>query len=316
MDSTVTVNILFQRYQKRLALEWLAGSEGGRRCLERNEETLGHSLIGYLNVIHPSRIQLLGPMEFAYLNGLEPEAHQQLIEQLCANQPAALIVADGQEAPDKLRDCCEKTQTPLMLSSLSCGKLLSSLRYYLDAELAEKTVLHGVLLEVHGIGVLLTGESSVGKSELALELITRNHRLIADDAPEFSRVGPDTLRGRCPEVLRDFLEVRGLGVLNIRAMYGDSSVKMSKDLQLVVHLQRLADIDWQHLDRLQGSVRQRTILDIDVPEVTLPVASGRNLAVLVEAAVRDHILLRKGYNAAEAFRQRQRELMQSQTKQE
>jgi HPr kinase/phosphorylase len=193
---------------------------------------------------------------------------------------------------------------------LSSQKLIGLLRHYLGAELAEKTVLHGVFMEVNGMGVLLCGESGVGKSELALELITRGHRLVADDAPEFFRVGPDTVRGRCPEVLRDFLEVRGLGLLDIRNMFGDSAIKPSKDLRLIVHLARMREEDIRQVDRLQGSYRQRTVLDVELPEVTIPVASGRNLAVLVEAAARNHILLRKGYNALEAFMQRQRNQIQ------
>jgi HPr kinase/phosphorylase len=316
MDDIVTVNTLFQRYQQRLDLQWLAGRDGSQRTLGKTDDTSGHALIGYLNIIHPNRLQLLGPVEFDYLNELDIGLRQTLIEQLCASEPAALIVAEGLSVPDELRDCCEQSQTPLLFSSLGSAKLMTCLRHYLGGELAEKAVAHGVLLEVHGMGVLLTGESSVGKSELALELITRNHRLIADDAPEFSRVGPDTVRGRCPEVLRDFLEVRGLGILNIRAMYGDSAIKLSKDLRLVINLQHLAAEDLQQVDRLRGSYRKCTILDIEIPEVTLPVASGRNLAVLVEAAVRDHILLRKGYNASEAFSQRQRELIQAQTTEE
>jgi len=313
MDDIVTVNLLFQRYQQRLGLQWVAGRSGEQRTLRHSTDTSGHSLIGYLNIIHPNRLQLLGPIELDYLNKLDTLSRRQLFEQLCAGEPAAVMVVEQQAVPDELRDFCEKTQTPLLQSSLGSVKLMNSLRHYLDNELAEKTVVHGVLLEVHGMGVLLTGESSVGKSELALELISRNHRLIADDAPEFSRAGPDTVRGCCPEVLRGFIEVRGLGVLNIRAMYGDSAIKFSKDLRLVVHLQRLAAEDLQQVDRLKGSYRKRTILDVDIPEATLPVASGRNLAVLVEAAVRNHILLRKGYNAAEAFSQRQRELIQAQT---
>ncbi len=313
MDDIVTVNLLFQRYQQRLGLQWLAGRSGEQRTLRYSADTSGHSLIGYLNIIHPNRLQLLGPIELDYLNKLDTASRRQLIEQLCAGEPAAVVIAEQQPAPDDLCDFCEKTHTPLLLSNLGSVKLMCSLRHYLDDELVEKTVVHGVFLEVHGMGVLLTGESSVGKSELALELISRNHRLIADDAPEFSRVGLDTVRGRCPEVLRDFIEVRGLGILNIRAMYGDSAIKFNKDLRLIVHLQRLAAEDLHKVDRLKGSYRKRTILDVEIPEATLPVASGRNLAVLVEAAVRDHILLRKGYNAAEAFRQRQRELIQSKT---
>jgi HPr kinase/phosphorylase len=314
MDDSVTASILFQRYQQRLDLQWSAGREGGQRPLGHGTDGASHSLIGYLNVIHPSRLQLLGPLELGHLNSIDSESRRQLVEQLCASQPAAVFVTDAQSAPDDLRECCEQTRTPLFLSTLHSSKLLNCLRHYLDDELAEKAVVHGVFMEVHGMGVLLTGESSVGKSELALELITRKHRLIADDAPEFSRVGPDTVRGRCPEVLRDFLEVRGLGVLNVRAMYGDSAIKMSKDLRLVVKLQRLSESDMQQLDRLNGGHRRCSILDVEIPEVTLPVASGRNLAVLVEAAVRDHILLRKGYNAGEAFSRRQRELMQMQTR--
>jgi len=313
MDVLATVNILFQRYHQQLDLQWLAGRGGEQRVLGQIDGTSDHSLIGYLNVIHPNRLQLLGPAEFEYLDGLDASAYQDLIEQLCESKPAAVIVSDNQPVSAKLQECCEKTQTPLLLSGLSGSKIKSCLRHYLDDELAEKVVVHGVLLEVHSMGVLLTGESGVGKSELALELITRNHRLIADDVPEFSRVGPDTLRGRSPEILRDFLEVRGLGILNIRAMYGDSAVKLSKDLSLIIHLQRLTAEDLQQVDRIQRSCRQRRILGIEIPEVTLPLALGRNLAVLVEAAVRDHILLRKGYNAGEAFSERQRELIQAQS---
>lgn len=309
MEGTVTVSTLFQRYGQRLSLYWFTGQDGDQRTLGCTDDTPGKSLIGYLNIIHPNRLQILGHLELDYLNSLTPSLRHDVIQQLCDAQPATIILAEQLVAPDDLQLACEKSQTPLLGSSLSSVKLISCLNHYFGGELAEKIVVHGVFLEVHGMGVLLTGESGVGKSELALELITRGHRLVADDAPEFSRVGPDIVRGRCPEALRDFLEVRGLGILNVPAMYGGSAIKLSKDLRLVVQLQRLASQDLQQLDRLQGSYRTHTILDIEIPEVILPVAAGRNLAVLVEAAVRDHILLRKGYNASEAFIKRQRELI-------
>jgi len=314
MDDSPTVGDLFLRYQQRLSLYWIAGHEGETRTLSCSDNIPGHSLVGHLNTIHPNRLQILGQMEFDYLDGLEPEQRAAQLARLCDAQPAVVIVAEEIGAPDYLRAACEQSRTPLLGSALSSVKLVSCLRYYLGGELAEKTTIHGVFLEVHGMGVLLTGEASVGKSELALELITRNHRLVADDAPEFFRAGPDIVRGRSPEMLRDFLEVRGLGVLNIRAMYGDSAIKLSKDLRLIVRLERMASGDMHRVDRLQGSYQKRTVLDIEVPEVTLPVAPGRNLAVLIEAAVRDHILLRKGYNASEAFIKRHREMMQLQTK--
>lgn len=313
MESLATINTLFQRYQQRLALQWIIGQGGEQRLLKCSDTTSGKSLVGHLNIIHPNRLQVLGQLEIDYLDKLSTDLRADLIRQLCDLQPATLILAENITVPDDLQRACEQSQTPLLTSSLSSVKLISCLRHYLGAELAEKTVVHGVFLEVHGMGVLLTGESSVGKSELALELLTRGHRFIADDAPEFSRVGPDTIRGRCPEALRDFLEVRGLGILNVRAMYGDSTIKLSKDLRLIICLKRFTTEELQQINRLQSNCRNRSILDIDVPEVTLPVALGRNLAILVEAAVRDHILLRKGYNASEAFIKRQRELIQQQT---
>jgi HPr kinase/phosphorylase len=311
-DNNPTVGTLFLRYEQRLALRWIDGRQGEQHYLRYSDQTPGSSLVGYLNIIHPNRLQILGHLEFSYLNNLTGEMRRDLIAQLFSHQPAAVIVAEDLPAPDDLHAAAAAARTPLLVSGLSCVKLISSLRHYLESELTEKTTLQGVFLEVQGMGVLLTGESNMGKSELALELITRSHRLIADDAPEFSRVDPDTVRGTCPEILRDFLEVRGLGLLNIRAMYGDSAVKFSKDLRLVVRLVRPNSTDKQQTDRLRGSYRQRTILDVELPEVTLPVASGRNLAVLVEAAVRNHILLRKGYNASEAFIQRQRTFIQRQ----
>jgi len=183
-------------------------------------------------------------------------------------------------------------------------------------ETAEKTVIHGVFLDVHGLGVLLTGDSGVGKSELALELITRSHCLIADDSIEFSQQGLDSVCGTCPDALRDFLEVRGLGILDIRAMYGDGVIKSSKDLHLIVHLERMASEKIQQVNRLEGCYGKKQMLDTEIPVVTLPVASGRNLAVLVEAAVRDHILLRKGYNASDAFIARQQKMIHQQSKQQ
>ncbi len=167
--------------------------------------------------------------------------------------------------------------------------------------------LHGVFMEVMGIGVLLRGSAKVGKSELALELITRGHCLIADDAPNFCREAPARLVGRCPELLRDFLEVRGLGVLNIRALFGACGIREEKDLRLIIQLERMDEDSLGAFDRLQGSHQLCDFLGVVVPKITLPVAPGRNLAVLVEVAVRDHLLRVDGYNAVADFIERQRQ---------
>ncbi len=169
----------------------------------------------------------------------------------------------------------------------------------------ENITIHGVFMEVIGIGVLLTGSAAVGKSELALELITRGHRLIADDAPEFTRFPDNSLRGSCPPLLSDFLEVRGLGILNIRAMFGDSAIKIRKRLNLIIHLQEMVSQELNEIDRLQGSLTSTEILGITVPKVTLPVAPGRELAILVETAARQYLQRLRGYHANEEFIARQ-----------
>ncbi len=189
--------------------------------------------------------------------------------------------------------------------------VINHLRYILMEKTAGSCLIHGVFLEILGRGVLITGDSGIGKSELALELISRGHRLIADDMPEFKRIAPDIIDGTCPVLLRDFIEVRGLGILNVRSMFGDSSVKHHKYLRLVVKLVRAQDLLVDEQDRLGNNYRTRDILGVAVPEVTLPVATGRNLAVLVETAVRNHMLFANGYNSAQDFIEKQRSLMQT-----
>jgi HPr kinase/phosphorylase len=170
---------------------------------------------------------------------------------------------------------------------------------------------HGVFLDVLGAGVLLTGASGIGKSELALGLVNRGHRLIADDAVELHRTSGHSLMGTCPELLQDFLEVRGLGILNIRVMFGDTAIKTSKKLQLIIHIVAFDHEELKNMDRLHGMYRQRSILNVNVPEVTIPVAPGRNLSVLVESAVRNQVLMNTGYHASQEFIKRQKILMET-----
>ena len=169
---------------------------------------------------------------------------------------------------------------------------------------AETISLHGVFLEVMGLGLLLSGDAGVGKSELALELVSRGHRLIADDAPLLTKVAPGVISGSCPALLQDFLEVRGLGVLNIRAMFGDGAIKLNMPLHLLVQLTPLDKITASDKERLEGIVSRRDILGVSVPETTLPIAPGRNLAVLIEVAARNHLLRIDGYNAAAELQSR------------
>jgi HPr kinase/phosphorylase len=301
----ISVQQLFDETSERLQLTWVAGREGGRRLL--TSETIQKptlALIGHLNFVHPNRVQVLGCAEMDYLRSLAPEALSQAIRNLFSTELAAVIVTNGEPVPEVLLSAADRTQTPLFTSPRQSPALMSVLNHYLTQVLAESTTFHGVFLEVQGMGVLITGESAIGKSELALELVTRGHRLIADDVVEFYLVAPDTLEGRCPALLQDFLEVRGLGILDIRTLFGETSVKQKKNLKLIVHLEKLSKIDVSSQDRLQIEEYSQDILGVQVRKVRLPVAAGRNIAVLVEVAVRNHILRQRGINSTRKFIER------------
>ena len=264
------------------------------------------TLVGYFNLIHSSQAQILGNVELNYLQSLSEEEKQRAFERLFGLDTVAIFFTDCLMPPLELKGYVDKYNIPIFCSNLSSTEVITHLRYFLSRELADKVTLHGVFMEVSSLGVMLTGESGLGKSELALELVTRGHRLIADDAPEFMRIAPDIIVGSCPPILRNFLEVRGLGVLNIRKMYGDSAIKFSKYLRLIIHLTAVNSIPKSE-DRLSTPQLTKNVLGLEIPVIRVPVAAGRNLAVMTEAAVRNHLLMLKGYNAADNFIRMQQE---------
>ena len=302
----LSVQRLFDERRVRLGLEWPAGRKGGAR--ELTGEMLhrpGVGLIGHLNLIHPLLVQVLGPRELDYLEKLDPFLREQTIAQLAGGDTVVSIVCDGCAPPPRLAESCDKGGTPLLTSSEPSQFVINVLRPYMQQELGEVTTLHGVFLDVLEIGVLITGDSSIGKSELALELISRGHGLVADDVVELQQMGPETIQGRCPPMLRDFLEVRGLGVLNIKSIFGETAIRPRKVLRLMVHLEMPVPGIEQLRDRLATRSGTQDILGVEIPTVTLAVAPGRNLAVLVEAAVRNHILLTRGIDSTREFIARQ-----------
>lgn len=302
---SITVTQLFHQLEGRLRLSWVAGQSGGERRLTSDTiQKPSLALIGHLNFVHPNRVQVLGCAEMDYLRHLSARALQAAVDNLFSAELAAVVVANDEAVPTPLVSAAERTATPLFTSPEPSPALMHVMSHIMTQALAPSTVLHGVFLEVSGLGVLLTGDPSIGKSELALELITRGHRLVADDVLEVFAVSPDALEGRCPALLQDFMEVRGLGVLNIRRLFGESAVKLRKNIKLIVHL-TLAD-QWHTVDRLDMRASERIILGVPLPEVRIPVAVGRNLAVLVEVAVRNHILKLRGVNPSEEFIERQR----------
>jgi HPr kinase/phosphorylase len=305
----LSVQQLFSDRRERLGLTWAAGESGAAR--EFTGEMVhkpGVGLIGHLNLIHPLLAQVLGRREVDYLERLEPAVRKQTIEGICRGDIVAIIVAEGIAPPALLVECAERSRVPLIVSMQASQHVINVLRPYMQQELGEVVTLHGVMLDVLEVGVLITGDSSIGKSELALELISRGHGLVADDVVELQQIAPDTIQSRCPPLLRDFLEVRGLGVLNIRSIFGETAVRPRKALRLIVQLEPF-EPGLEPRDRLATRAGTQDILGVEIPSVTLAVAPGRNLAVLVEAAVRNHILITRGINSTEEFIRRQEEAM-------
>ena len=307
----VSVQSLFDDNRDRLGLHWMGGRQGGNRVLTGEQSlkpTVGQ--VGHMNLIHPFRIQILGAAEGNYLRGLSPAEVERSISRLFTGELIAILVANGEEVPQYLLDQCNKHHVALFTSPQPSPHVVDVIRLYLARVLAESTTLHGVFLDVLEMGVLITGASAIGKSELALELISRGNGLVADDIVELYRISPDTIEGRCPAVLRDFLEVRGIGILNIRTIFGETAVRPRKLLKLLVHLEDHGHEAFTDLDRLQVNATYQDVLSIPIRKVTIPVAAGRNLAVLVEAAVRNFVLNQRGIDSTKEFIERQQKLME------
>lgn len=302
----ISVDQLYRDTRRKLKLTWVAGLTGGDNILTSETVTKPSlALIGHLNFVHPNRVQVLGCAEMDYLRNLTAKELQRAIGNLFSTDLAAVVVANGEIVPDELVAAANQYRTPLFTSPLRSPSLMDVLSHYLAQAVAESVSFHGVFVEVQGFGVMIKGDPAMGKSELALELISRGHRLVADDIIDFFRIAPDRLEGRCPELLQDFLEVRGLGILNIRELYGDNAVKPTKPLDLIIQLEMADKMAPQLLDRLKIKSQQENILGVKVPKLMIPVAAGRNIAVLVEVALRNHMLLLRGINGTKQLMQRQ-----------
>lgn len=298
----INVRQLFDDKQQRLQLSRAGGADGTERIIDSDKvHASNNGLIGHLNLVHPNWIQVLGETELDHLRKLDGEERAAAFRQIEQSITACLIVAGADDIPAELVEFADRSHLPLFRSPTPSVHLMWLIRHYLAKELAEATTRHGVFLDVLGVGVLITGESAVGKSELGLELITRGNGLVADDIVELHRIAPDTLEGRCPELLRDFLEVRGLGVLNIRTMFGETAVRRKKSLKLIVHLHRPQGGDLSKMERLPLNATHQEILGVNVSTVNIPVVAGRNLAVLVEAAARNFVMQQRGIDSMQEF---------------
>jgi HPr kinase/phosphorylase len=309
--SVISAEALFEEHRQALQWEWIAGHAHPERRFDeaavRNAQSAA-DLVGYLNYIHPYRVQIVGLREVAYLNNATPDVAERRISRIVTLEPPVLIVADDQVAPDKLVAMCDRADIPLFSTAESAGHVIDVVRGYLSQHFAERTTRHGVFMDILGLGVLLTGESGLGKSELGLELISRGHGLVADDAVDLYRVSQTALEGRCPELLLNLLEVRGIGLLDIKAIFGETAVRRKMRLKLIVHLVRKETMD-REFERLPYEPLHEEILGVQVRKAVIAVDAGRNLAVLVEAAVRNTILQLRGIDTYQEFIERHQKAM-------
>lgn len=303
----ISVAQLFEFHREALQLTHAIGALD--RAIALTEAgSWAADLVGHLNLIHPERLHVIGSAEQTWARKQPLDRITQHFQDIVTARPPAIIVADGCELPSLILKLCKAHDVPLFTTPVPSARVIDVLRSYLARTLAERVSLHGVFMDVLGIGVLITGDSGTGKSELALELITRGHGLVADDITEFSRIAPSVIEGRCPDLLQDFLEVRGLGILNIRTIFGETAARRKMRLRLIVHLERRIP-GQEDPDRLPLHLETHDVLGAPVPRSVLPVAAGRNLAVLLEAAVRSTILKLRGIDATEEFIQRHQLLM-------
>ena len=302
---TLSITQLYEDHLEKLRLTWVAAVGVERQVELKDMETFGPDVVGHLNLIYSHRVQVIGKAEQRWAERVGLDRWHRQIDDLMLSKPPALIIADGLEIPSGTREICEATKTPLFTSPKACSALIDLLHLYLARRFADTVSAHGVFLDVFGMGVLITGDSGIGKSELALELVSRGHGLVADDVVELARTAPTTIEGRCPGMLRDYLEVRGLGLLNIRTIFGETAARRKMKLKLIVHLQKYASGD--DSPRLPLDAQTQEILGIPIRKVVFHVAPGRNLAVLLEAAVRNCILQLRGIDSMSEFINRQQQ---------
>jgi HPr kinase/phosphorylase len=309
--SVISAEALFEEHRPALRWEWIAGHAHPERHFDDEAVRSAQSsadLVGYLNYIHPYRVQFVGIREVVYLSSSSVEDQERRINRIVTLEPPVVIVADGAVPPDRLVAMCDRADIPLFCTSESAGHVIDVVRNYLGQLFAERSTRHGVFMDILGLGVLMTGESGLGKSELGLELISRGHGLVADDAVELYRVSQTSLEGRCPELLMNLLEVRGIGLLDIKAIFGETAVRRKMRLKLIVHLMRKESAE-RDFERLPHEPLYEDILGVPVRKVIIAVDAGRNLAVLVEAAVRNSILQLRGIDTYREFLERHAKAM-------
>lgn len=291
---------LLKDVQHRLHLDLIAGKAGlGKRITIPRIQKPGLALTGDTRNLHPGRIQVFGRSEMAFLHGLTEAKREKVIGAICDVDIACIVVTRNSDVPRHLTDRCDGRGIPLMRTKLLTSTFVNRVTRFLEEHLAESTCLHAVLLDVFGIGILIIGKSGIGKSECALDLVLRGHRLVSDDIVNIRKQPPSALYGTGSEIIRHHMEIRGLGIINIRDLFGISAVRDRKLIEIVVEL-----AEWDpHMeyDRLGVDERRHSILEVAVPLIQIPVRPGRNISAIIEVAARNHLLKLGGHHSAREF---------------
>jgi len=303
-DSVLIVEHLLQQKAFPLKLRIVSGREGlSNEIKVRYVQKPGLALTGFTDYLVPYRIQVFGKTEIAYLRNMDPDDQRKAMQEFFRACPiACCIVTRGLETPESMTEACEEASVPLLLTEIPTPDAIANLTAWLARHFAEVDSLHGDLLDVFGVGIMLSGDSGVGKSECALDLVLRGHRLVADDLVEIHKQSPTAVYGRSPDMTKYHMEIRGLGVLNIKELFGVSAVRDRKKLQLVITF-----VEWEEsveYDRIGLDEDTTEIMGVELPHIILPVRPGRNLTAIVEVAARNYLLKLEGYNSAKAFQNR------------
>jgi HPr kinase/phosphorylase len=302
IPSMAVRELLTGRAEETLNLVLLSGSDGLDNIVNRPRiQKPGLALAGFLEYIHPGRIQILGGSEMTFLSERASTERSRIMAQLCRQGGSCFVITGGLEAPEELVAECERQGVPLLSTDLPASQAIDELTRFLEDRLAPRVVIHGVLLDIYGLGVLLLGDSGVGKSECALDLVVRGHRLVSDDVVEIKRRG-GVLVGTGPELTRYHMELRGVGIVNVKDLFGVAAVRLNKYVEYVIRLDPWRE--GKRYDRLGLDDQAYEILGAGLPYVELPVGPGRNLSVLIEVAARNHLLKLKGYHPARRLARR------------
>jgi len=309
-------NVKLSKIIDEFSLETVYAAENIKKVIVSSNEVNRPSLqiAGFFDYFDNSRIQVIGKVEISYLEKMTREERLSSLEKLFEKDFPALVVTREIDVLDEMLEVAKKYNISILRTSVSTSRFISALIAFLNIELAPRMTTHGVLVEVYGEGVLLLGDSGVGKSETAIELVKRGHRLVADDAVEIKKVSDKSLIGSAPDIIRHFIELRGIGIVDVKTIFGMGAVKNTEKIDIIINLEVWQDK--KQYDRLGLNTEYTDLLGIQIPSLTIPVKPGRNLAMVIEVAAMNHRQKRMGYNAAEALNQRIMNEMQSKSEDE